>query len=128
MDFYRILGWIVFSLAIFNTCLFIIRQILKRTKWKKLRPANKIFTKFHRISGLLMVVLAPIHGFIALGNNFYWHTGLLAYLFILGLLATYIIGKTIKKMKISWRIFHRIVDLLAWVIIIIHLARPWLFI
>jgi len=128
MDFYRILGWIIFSLAVFNASLFVIRQILKRTKWKKLRPVNKVFTKFHIVTGLLLVIIAPIHGFIALGNNLYWHTGLLAYLFVLGILATFVLGKTVKKMKMSWRIFHRLVDAFAWVVIIIHLVNPWLFI
>lgn len=82
----------------------------------------KITKKIHRPLGMLFLIVAPVHGFLALGR-ITLHTGSLLYLGILLMFFIYILGqaKVLKK----WILFHRFCAILVVGLFLLHYFWPW---
>jgi len=127
---YEVLGWINVFLLVFNVMLFFVRRFYKYTKNEKIKSDKnimkimKFMAKVHKYSGILLLILAPVHGYIALGYKIKWHTGFLLWLSIIFTFLLYALKKVLKS---SWIKLHRITAIMIFVFLFIHLINPWLF-
>jgi cytochrome b561 len=121
---YRILGWINITLLV----LILTQFLLNYTNRKFIKTDNKTFKKFqkifktiHKPLGLALAVLAPIHGYMALGG-FRLHTGSLLYL---SLIITATLGGSFyrlrKKVLFLW---HKRIAGLTVLLLLIHIFFP----
>ena len=124
---YKALGSLSAILFLFLICPFVLNLINKKyydyhnqnlIKW------SKRMRKYHKQAGVLIAVIAIIHGSLILGE-FKLHTGFVLYA---GILITAILGfsyyKTKKKSLYMWHKRMMFVDL---VLLIVHLTIPDLF-
>ncbi|EKF49120.1 hypothetical protein H17ap60334_07338 [Thermosipho africanus H17ap60334] len=123
---YKFLGWFNVALLIFNFLSYSLRVINKRIKSKILTDIIKFLKKYHKISGVLLIIFGFVHGYLALGYNFYLHTGSILWVLIISMFASFIIGK-FSLFKHKWIYFHRILSFSLLVFLLIHLINPWLF-
>ncbi len=83
---------------------------------KRLRP-------IHKTAGILLALVAGVHGLMALNGRLTLHTGSLVYL---GFLLTVLLGirHHFKKDK---RVFkgHKTMALISFLLFILHLVEPW---
>jgi len=132
MEWYVLLAWVNVGLAAFNAGLFLIKWAIKRASQGKEPAIRKawmqkiqLFSKIHRLTGLLLIVFGLLHGYLALGNRIAWHTGMLLWISILVIFAIFLLGKA--KIIKAWVQWHRIADLCFWGLLLLHLLNPWLF-
>lgn len=79
---YSVLGWanaIVLGVLLSPFVLGLLNKHIFKTRSKGFRNLVKLLRSFHKSLGLALAVLAPIHGYMALGG-FRLHTGSLLYL------------------------------------------------
>jgi hypothetical protein len=128
----EILGWINVFLLVFNLSLFISRRIyINFIKDKKSKIAKyfvvtmNILKKYHKLSGILLIITGIIHGYLALNGNIYLHTGMILWLGIILMFLMYWLGKmpTFKKIWVRW---HRYLGFILIILLLIHLINPWL--
>lgn len=120
------LGWFNVSLLVFNFSSFPLRLLNQKLKNGKLTFLIRFLKKYHKITGLFLVISGFIHGFLALGYNFYFHTGSLLWWMIILMFLFYLLGK-LKFLKRKWIYFHRNLGVLLVAFLLIHLLNPWLF-
>jgi|SRR6056297_2462387 len=131
LELYAVLGWINVVLVTISLSYFFVKLFFKKYKFKtkeskiKFAQAIKKISKYHKINGVLILIVALIHAYLILGTVFYWHTGLVLFLAILLNLLIYLLGK-IKLLK-KWLLFHKYTAILIFIFLIIHLTNPWLF-
>ncbi|MBM7559707.1 hypothetical protein [Marinitoga litoralis] len=128
----EILGWINVFLLVFNLSLFISRRIYKNfIKDKKSKIAKyfvvvmNVLKKYHKLSGILLVINGIIHGYIALNKNLQLHTGLILWLSIVLMFSLYLLGR-IELFKKNWIKWHRYLGFILIILLLIHLINPWL--
>lgn len=121
---YKALGSLSAFLFLFLICPFVLNTINKRFynyQNQGLMKWSKRIRKYHKQAGVLIAIIAIIHGRLILGE-FRLHTGFVLYS---GILITAILGisyyKTKKKPLYLWHKRMMFVDL---VLLIIHLAVP----
>jgi len=132
MEWYVLLAWVNVGLAAFNAGLFLIKWGIKRASRGKEQAQRKawmqkiqLFSKIHRLTGLLLILLGLLHGYLALGSRIAWHTGTLLWISILVIFGLFLLGKAkILKRWVNW---HRIADLCFWGLLLLHLLNPWFF-
>lgn len=121
-EFTGILNGLILAFLILG---FIARLIYK--KYGKQYPLLKkflLFTKkYHRYLGFVFIVVAPIHGYLALGR-ISLHTGTLLYLSILVMFLLYLLGKA--KLLKKWVVLHRTWAFVVVGLFFIHYLWPWL--
>lgn len=124
---YEALGSLSALLFLFLICPFVLNSINKRFynyQNQNLMKWSKRMRKYHKQAGVLIAIIAIIHGSLILGE-FKLHTGFVLYT---GILITAILGfsyfKTKKKALYVWHKRMMFVDL---VLLIIHLTVPNLF-
>ncbi len=122
---YEYLGWlfvvVLFLMLIPSILKFIFKKSEKARKYKFLRKVLKITTKLHKFIVLLIIILAPIHGYLALGS-IKIHTGSLVYFSII--LAS-IFGYRHYKLKNKNTIMpHKIFVIIAFCMLFIHILYP----
>ncbi|GAB6189033.1 hypothetical protein JCM30566_07720 [Marinitoga arctica] len=127
------LGWLNVFFLSFNLSLFIIRRLYKYfIKNKKSQKAKFIvklmfyLKKYHKLSGILLIIFGIIHGYLALNGNLYFHTGVILWLGIVLMFGLYFLSK-IEYFKFFWIKLHRYVGLGLIILLLIHLINPWLF-
>ncbi|MGM0640288.1 MAG: hypothetical protein ACQESN_02545 [Thermotogota bacterium] len=131
MDLYAVLGWINVVLVSISLSYYFVKFYFKKhnfkTKESKIKFAQVIkkISRYHRINGVIILIIATIHAYLILGTIFYWHTGLILFLAIFLNLVVFILGK--MKLLKKWLVFHRYIAILIFVFLIIHLTNPWLF-
>ena len=123
---YAILGWTSIGLAVIASSPYWLRMLNNltfKTKDKRFFSLLKFLRKIHKPLGLLLAVIAIIHGYLALNGNIRLHTGLLVYISffltaVLGGIHYRLKNKTIFK-------FHKTMVLVSFLLLILHLAFPW---
>ncbi|MDO7975292.1 hypothetical protein [Oceanotoga teriensis] len=128
---YEILGWINVFLLILNGSLFILKKIYKNYKFKNSKNKIKYLSLlkkisfFHKINGLLIILIAIIHAYLILGTVFYIHTGSILLILIIINFLLYIF-KNLKIFK-KWLLIHKLNTIIIFTALIIHLTNPWIF-
>lgn len=105
-------GQISMFLAVIVISLFILRRVERKffPKNPKLMKLSKIASKLHPYAAMLMFITAGVHGYMELGGEIMFHSGYLAYFFLITSGITIFIWKKIKNKK--WLIAHRVSALL----------------
>jgi hypothetical protein len=128
----ELLGWINVFLLVFNISLFISRRIyINFIKDKKSKTAKyfvvimNVLKRYHKLSGILLIITGIIHGYLALNGNLYLHTGMILWLGIILMFSMYLLGKVqvFKKVWVKW---HRYLGFILIILLLIHLINPWL--
>lgn len=100
---------------------FLNRKFFK-TKNTTYKKVLKFARKIHKPLGVLIIILVPIHGYMALGILLRLHTGTLVYLSVL---ATAILGGSFyrfkKKRLFTW---HKRMALVTVILFLIHFYFP----
>jgi hypothetical protein len=128
---YEVLGWINVFLLILNGSLFILKKIYKNYKFKNSKNKTKYLSLlkkisfFHKINGLLIILIAIIHAYLILGTVFYIHTGSILLILIIINFLLYIF-KNLKIFK-KWLLIHKLNTIIIFTALIIHLTNPWIF-
>jgi len=123
---YSILGWTSLGLAVVASSPYWLRMLNNwtfKTKDKRFLNLLKFLRKLHKPLGLILAVIAIIHGFLALNNRIRLHTGLLVYL---GFLVSAILGGAHYRLK-KKGLFkaHKISVLVSFLLLLLHLLKPW---
>lgn len=121
---YSLLGWInviLLGILVIPYVLNFLNKKIFKTKNKTYFKIVKSFRKFHKPLGLAMLIIGPIHGYMALGG-FKLHTGTLFYISIL---LTGALGgsfyKTKKKVFFTW---HKRMAFVTVALLLLHLFAP----
>jgi NADH:ubiquinone oxidoreductase subunit 6 (subunit J) len=83
---------------------------------KRLRPV-------HKAAGLMLAVIALVHGYMALNGRIALHTGLLVYV---GFFVTVLLGIWHHFAK-NRKVFkaHKAMVLISFLLMLLHLIKPW---
>ncbi|ACJ76400.1 hypothetical protein THA_1979 [Thermosipho africanus TCF52B] len=85
------LGWLNVSLLVFNFISFPLRLLNQKLKNVKLAVLIRFLKKYHKLTGLFLIISGFVHGFLALGYSFYFHTGSLLWWTIILMFLFYIL-------------------------------------
>lgn len=123
---FRFLGWVSVALAVNATSPYWLRtlnQLTVKTRDKRFFNLLKRLRPIHKTAGILLALVAGVHGLMALNGRLTLHTGSLVYL---GFLLTVLLGirHHFKKDK---RVFkgHKTMALISFLLFILHLVEPW---
>ncbi|WP_206075992.1 hypothetical protein [Marinitoga lauensis] len=126
------LGWLNVFFLSFNLSLFVVRRIYRvfiRNKNYRIEKyfigIIKILQRYHKLSGILLIITGIIHGYIELNGNLYLHTGIILWFGIILMFLVYLLRK-IKLFKKAWIKWHRYVGFILIILLLIHLIDPWL--
>lgn len=121
---YAVIGWFNVAFVVIMTGPFWLRLINKhafQNKNKALAKLAKLLRTVHKPLGIAIVVLAIIHGILALGA-LRLHTGTIAGIM---LIATAVLGGTFYRLKKKpLLIAHRTMALLFALFVLVHLIFP----
>jgi len=120
---YSILGWINVGIVAILLIPFVILKGVKN-KDSFLFKLKKFLSKFHRPLGALLIIIAVVHGYLALGS-LQLHTGTVTAL--IALLTAIFGGLFIAVKKKPFFTLHRVLGMVFAMLLIIHLVFPWLF-
>jgi len=111
-------------LALFPLIIEINKRILKG-KNKNFNKSLKYGRKIHPFAGLVLIVTGIIHGYLMLGINLIFHTGVLL---ILLLILNAIIGFVFKRTRNrKFALAHRLIGVLIIASFLLHYLNPWFF-
>jgi uncharacterized membrane protein AbrB (regulator of aidB expression) len=123
---YAILGLVSLGLAVIVSSPYWLRTLNNwtfKTKNKRFFSLIKFLRKLHRPLGLLLAVIAIVHGYVALNGQIRLHTGLLVYI---GFLLTAVLGGIHYKLKNKTVFkFHKAMALVSFLLLAVHLIFPW---
>ncbi len=115
------LGWFNVSLVAFNLLPYLSRRINRlcyQNQNKSLRSVSRVLNKIHPYTGVVFLITAFTHGYMALGA-IRLHTGYIA--FFSGVLL-FLVALTGKRFRIKgWIKFHRGLALLLAAAILVHI-------
>ncbi len=119
------LGWInlvVIGILVTPYVLNFLNRKFFKTKNALYKRVLKISRKIHKPLALVIVILAPIHGYMALGTLFRLHTGTFLYLSIL---ITAVFGGLFYRFK-KRKLFklHKAMALVTVIIFLVHFYFP----
>ncbi len=121
---YAVLGWInatILVVLLLPFLLSFLNRHLIRTKNVKYLNFTKIARNFHKPLGITLAVLAPIHGYLALGG-FRLHTGTLLYL---SAFATSVLGGSFYKLKKRpLFLWHKRMAAITVALLLLHIIMP----
>ncbi len=126
MPIYSFLGWFFVAILAVMILPYVLKLIMKHSenarKNAHLKMLLKTTRKMHKYIILIILVLAPVHAYLALGGNLQLHTGSLLYLgILLASIGGFIFYKTKNKNLIK---VHRLGDALVLILLFIHLVYP----
>ena len=120
---YSLLGWLSAVIIGLQIAPYIIRKAVP-VGWQSrpfLKNTMKHLRKIHKPVGLLLLIVPPIHGYMALGG-FRLHTGVVL---AIPLMATVVLGACFfflkKKALLVW---HRRMALVSVVLFLVHYFMP----
>lgn len=121
---YSVLGWLNAGILVILLSPFLLNFLnnhLIKTKSKGFRHLVKLLRGFHKPLGVILAILAPIHGYMALGG-FRLHTGTFLYL---SAFATAALGGSFYRLKkrtlFQW---HKRMAAVTVVLLLIHIFFP----
>jgi len=122
---YQIIGWLGrlnIILTLIAALLFTFRRVNKRlfnSKNTTIKKVIKFLSKMHPFTGIILVITALIHGYMALDTIFKVHTGPIAWFIIFLMMLVALFG---KKYKIkNWLKFHKGLAVLFLIAILFHI-------
>ncbi len=126
MAIYSFLGWFFVVILALMVLPYLLKLLMKHSekarKNKTLKMILKSTRKMHRYIILIVLLLAPVHAYLALGGNLQLHTGSLLYLSILlTAVGGFVFYKTKNKKVIK---FHKLGAVLVLILLFIHLVYP----
>lgn len=121
---YSVLGWlnvVILGVILSPYLLNFINRKLFNTKNMGFRNAVKFLRRLHKPFGVIIAILALVHGYMALGS-LRLHTGSLLYLsvFITAVLG----GSFYRFKKRALFIWHKRMALLSFLLLLIHIFYP----
>ena len=124
---FRVLGWVNAGLLLIMVLPFILtraNRLLFEGKNETLRAILKVNRKVHKPSGVLLLIIAFIHGYLAMGRVAL-HTGTVLYV---SLFLTAILGGWFwqKKNKQVFQI-HKLGALISVLLFLLHWLAPGAF-
>ena len=125
---YAILGWLSVSLLTLLILPYVLVRLNKQfihTKDKRFLGVIRFLRKLHKPAGILLLVAAGWHGYLALFGRIRWHTGTV--LFILVLITVSLGGAFFRLKKRKLFSFHKLAALLTVLMFILHFFFPYLF-
>lgn len=121
---YSVLGWLNAGILVILLSPFLLNFLNKhliKTKSKGFRDLIKLLRGFHKPLGIVLAILAPIHGYMALGG-FRLHTGTLLYI---SAFVTAALGGSFYRLKkkelFKW---HKRMAAVTVVLLFIHIFFP----
>ena len=121
---YSVLGWlnaILLGVLLSPFVLGFLNKNIFKTKSKVFRDLVKLLRRFHKPLGLALAILAPIHGYMALGG-FRLHTGSLLYI---SAFTTAALGGSFYRLKkkelFKW---HKRMAAVTVILLAVHLLFP----
>ncbi len=124
---YSILGWVSTGLLALLILPYLLVQINKafiKGKNKGLLKVIRFLRKLHKPTGIVLLLVAAYHGYLALGS-IRLHTGIVLFLFVL---ATVVLGGSFYRLKDKKLLkLHRVLSLMTIVMFFIHFFFPRLF-
>jgi hypothetical protein len=121
---YEFLGNLSAIILFFQISLFVLRRVYKyipkKPQW--FPPILKFLKNAHIYTGVALLFLGLIHGFLALGT-LRLHTGLILWLGILFAFIGFLFKKKIGK---RWIAYHRIFGFVIIILYFVHYYLPWL--
>lgn len=126
MPMYSFLGWFFVAILAVMVLPYVLKLVMKHSEKARkntlLKTLLKITRKMHRYIILIILVLAPVHAYLALGANLQLHTGSILYLgMLLVSIGGFIFYKTKNKKLIK---FHKIGAGLVFILLFIHIVYP----
>lgn len=124
---YAFVGWtsvVLLGLLVLPFLLSRINQYVFKPQSKGLRSFIKFLRKLHKPLGILFVIIAFVHGWLALGA-FRLHTGWALYI---SLLLTVIFGGSfyrLKKKKLF--VLHKVFAGVTVLLFLLHFFKPYAF-
>lgn len=121
---YSLLGWlnvVLLGIIVAPYVLNFINKYIIKTGSTNFRKFVKILRKLHKPFAVILVLIAPIHGLLALGR-ISLHTGSLLYLVIF--IAALLGGSFYKLKKKSLFTWHKRVAFLVIIFMLLHLFFP----
>ena len=117
---YSVLGWINISIVVLLLIPFVL---LKKVKNKEsvLYKTKNVLSKVHRPLGALLIVIAAVHGYLALGT-LALHTGTVVA--VAAVLTVFLGGMFIAVKKKQLFTAHRALGMVFVALLIIHLVLP----
>lgn len=115
-----IFAWIAAISVILLSIIYVLRKVAGKKKGSSLYKLNKVLRKYHKPLGIIAIITGFIHGLysalpILSGNK---GTILLVVMILLGL------GFMLrKKMRGKWAISHRIMSVIACVLLVLHILE-----
>lgn len=119
---WQLLGWLNVILVLLMGSIFPIKERMKTNK--KLIPVYRKARVIHPITGVAMIVIGLIHGTMALGR-IRLHSGTLILIVLVLMALVAFAGPRVKALKKNWRLIHRMLGLLVFVLVLAHLIVPW---
>lgn len=121
---YSVLGWLnagILGVLLSPFLLNFLNKHIFKTKSKGFRDLVKLLRRFHKPLGITLAILAPIHGYMALGG-FRLHTGTLLYL---SAFITAALGGSFYKLKkrglFQW---HKRMAAVTVLLLMLHILFP----
>lgn len=107
-----ITGQISIFFAVVVLSMFILRRVERKIfpKNKTLLKLSGISSKLHPYTATMLFITAGVHGYLQLGGEIMFHSGYLAYFFMIVSAVMIFIWKRLKQKK--WLVAHRISALL----------------
>jgi cytochrome b561 len=121
---FSFLGWLNVALLAIIVMPYVLNLINKhflKTKKKEFREFVKVLRSFHKPLGVMLLIIAPIHGLLALGR-ISLHTGTLLYVVIL--FAALLGASFYKLKKRTLFLWHKRMGFLILIFLFLHLLYP----
>jgi len=125
---YQILGNISAIILFFQISLFILRRVyIFLHKYLHIKPSwfppiLKFLKNAHIYTGITLLVIGFIHGFLALGT-IKLHTGFILWLGILFAFIGFLFKKKVGK---KWIVYHRTFGFVILALFFLHYYFPWI--
>ncbi len=121
------IGWINIAFIVLMGSIYPVKQMylkkLKKDGKEKAEPLGKIYRfsrKAHPALGLAVLALGFYHGFQAFSLTV-WHTGTLLLYTLLLMAIVALVGPRIKPFKKHWRLVHRSLGGVVYVLALLHI-------
>ncbi len=122
---FSFLGWlnvVLLGILVLPWILVRLNKYVLKTKSKAYLNFIRFLRSFHKPLGILMVIVALVHGYMAFGFNLRLHTG--PVLALTAIIAMVTGGMYYKLKKKNVFLVHKIFSALAVVMLLIHLFFP----
>ena len=119
---WQVMGWVNAIAAVLMGFIYPIRLKMQTNRW--LIPVYRTARLIHPAVGMAMILVALLHGSMALGQ-LRLHSGLVIVILLILMALTALAGRQIGVLKNRWRSVHRTLGIVMLVSLAAHLVFPW---